>query len=204
MTNEYLDAIRHLCERMNELERRQNNLIIPGKVVALSEDHKKIKVAHGQCETPFIKWLSPCAGDVMEYRAPSVGEPCLLLNLTGGDDTGACWALCGVESTAFPFPTNNPNEHKRVYKNGTQITHDSEKNELTVIMSKGHALFKVPEKVTFDTQELHCTGLISAVDNITSQKHVIDEKSSMQDMRDDYNSHSHSNNVPPPKNNKMD
>jgi len=203
MSSEIFDAILDIYAKLNEQERRLNNLIIPGKVLALSEDKQKIKVKHGSCETPFIKWFTPYAGEVMEYRAPSVSEPCLLLNLTGGDDTGACWALCGVESTDFPFPVNNPKEHKRVYPNGTEITHNSETNELTVIMTSGQATIAAPDKITMDTQELHCTGKINAADNIHSDKDVSDRKSSMQTMRDKYNAHTHNKQMAPPNDNKM-
>lgn len=203
MNNEVYSAIRDLYAKVNEQERRLNNLIIPGKVLSLSEDNKKIKVKHGSCETPFIKWFTPYAGEVMEYRAPSVGEPCVLLNLTGGDDTSACWAICGVESTEFPFPVHNPKEHKRVYPNGTSITHNSETNELTVIMTSGKATIAAPDKITMDTQELYCTGKINADDNIHSDKDVSDNKSTMQKMRDKYNAHKHSNQVAPPNANKM-
>jgi phage baseplate assembly protein V len=191
-----IGALEKLFSGQNELERRLNNLIIPGKTFELSEDGKKVKVRHGSCETPFIKWLTPCAGEVIEYRAPSVGEQCILLNLTGGNDTGACFALFGIESTDFPLPTGKPEEHMRVYPNGTVITHNHQTNELTVIMKSGKATLKAPDKVTIDTAELVCTGKINANGDIHSDADISDKTRSMDGDRSIYNDHDHNHGTP--------
>lgn len=202
--NDYNLAFTKVFERLNELERRLNNILIPGKVIELNPENTKVKVKHGSCETPFIKWFSGAAGDISEYRAPSIGEQCLLLNLTGGDDTSACFALFGVDSLNYPLVSQNPAEHKVKYPNGTEITHNHELNELTVIMQSGTATLKAPDKVTVDTKELYCTGKINADDNIHSNADVSDKKSTMQTMRDKYNKHDHNKAVGPPTPNKME
>lgn len=127
-----LSMVEHLSKVVNEHQRRLDNIIIPGKVKSLSEDNKKIIVEHGSCETPEIKWLAPAAGDVIEYRAPSVGEQCVLLNLTGGKDTGACIALMGLTSNNFDFETANPDEHITQYPDGSKIRYNHEAKNLTL------------------------------------------------------------------------
>ena len=192
MQTEISDAFCRIFEKLNEFERRINNIIIPGKVIKLSENGKKVKVEHGSCETPYVKWLAICAGEIIEYRAPSINESCLLLNLTGGDDSTACVALFGLDSNEYTLPDCKLSEHKRIYPNGTEVTHDHKTNELTIIMSSnGAATIKAPKKITLDTELLYLTGKMHANNNIHSDKHVSDSKRSMQHDRDIYNEHDH-------------
>ena len=117
---------------LNDHQRRLDNIIIPGKVASLSEDNKRIIVKHGSCKTPEIKWLAPSAGGVTEYRAPSIGEQVILLNLKGGKDTSKCVALTGLTSADFPFAVAEPNKHIRHYPDGTVTSYDHQDKILTL------------------------------------------------------------------------
>ena len=162
-------------------------------------------VKHGSCETPYIKWLSNNAGQIRSYRAPSIGEQCLLLNLTGGDDPGACFALFGIDTQDYPLPSISPSEHKIIYPNGTVIIHNHEENTLVVDMPEGsEATVTIPTKIAINTQlallsenveiakDLHVRGEIKGDEDIT------DKHNSMDSMRDVYHSHDHSGAVGPP------
>ncbi|MGB1201260.1 MAG: phage baseplate assembly protein V [Cognaticolwellia aestuarii] len=199
------EHFRKIYALLNEYERRLNGLIIPAKVLSLSEDNKKIKAQHGSCTTPFIKWLSNYSGEIREYRAPSIGEQCLLINLTGGEDTSACVALFGIDSAQYPLPSDKPEEHKTVYPNGTVITHNHQTNKYEMTMPDGaEMVFTAPEKITFNTDkalfsndvdimnDLHVSG------EIKGDKDITDKHNSMNSMRDVYHSHDHNSNVPPP------
>jgi len=128
-----------------ELKRRLNNMIRVGKVSGWSDDHKRIKVKFGDNETPFIKWFSACAGDVAEYRLPSIGEQTVLLNVCGGDNSATSIALIGVPSDQFPLPTDNPDQILRVYPDGTRVCYDKKKHMLDVKVA-GDATVKVGGK----------------------------------------------------------
>lgn len=139
-----------LKNTVNELQRRADNQIIPGVVKSLSEDKKKIVVKHGSCETPKIKWF--CAsGEVIEYRAPSVGEQCVLLNLTGGKDTGSCIALVGFTSDNFTFETANPLEHIRQYPDGSKVRYNHQDKKLILDLA-GDANINTVGKTVIATQ----------------------------------------------------
>ncbi len=129
---EYTEQFSLQEKAISDLTRRLNNLIRVGAVSAWSENHKRIKVQCGGNETPFIKWFSACAGDVAEYRLPSIGEQVVLLNIGDGDSLATCIALIGVPSDKFPLPTSNPNEILRVYPDGTRVCYDKEKHQLDV------------------------------------------------------------------------
>lgn len=203
--SEEADVFGFVLRKLNELERRINNLIIPGCVESLSDDGQKVRVRHGSCLTPFIKWVSPHAGGISEYRAPSSGEQCLLLNLTGGDDTTACFALMGVHTNAFPLPSDSPAVHKRIYPNGTAATHDSENNTIELSMVAGVMNITIPDQVNITTklavfsQDVQIDGGLLVKGNIKSDGDVTDKHNSMDSMRDVYHGHNHDNNVPPPK-----
>ena len=129
---EYSEQLSQQEKQITELLRCLKNMIRVGKVSEWSDDHKRIKVKFGDNETPFIKWFSVCAGDVAEYRLPSIGEQAVLLNVGGGDNSSTSMALIGIPSDQFPLPTNNPDEILRVYPDGTRVCYDKKKHKLDV------------------------------------------------------------------------
>ncbi|MBD6945703.1 phage baseplate assembly protein V [Vibrio parahaemolyticus] len=144
---EYSQQFSQQEKEITELKRRLNNMIKVGKVSAWSDDHKRIKVKFGDNETPLIKWFSACAGDVAEYRLPSIGEQAVLLNVGGGDNSTTSIALIGVPSDQFPLPTNNPDEILRVYPDGTRVCYDKKKHKLDVKVA-GEANIQVDKSAT--------------------------------------------------------
>ncbi|MFH4464978.1 phage baseplate assembly protein V [Vibrio diabolicus] len=121
---EYAQQLSLQEKDITELNRRLNNMIRVGKVSAWRDDHQRIKVKFGDNETPWVKWFSECAGDVAEYRLPSIGEQAVLLNVGGGDNSTTSIALIGIPSDQFPLPTDNPDEILRVYPDGTRVCYD--------------------------------------------------------------------------------
>lgn len=130
--HEVLQSVADVHTQLNELHRRLNNLIIPGRVTQLSSDNRRVKVSHGACVTPFIHWLAPAMGEVNSYRAPSMGEQCLLLNLTGGNDTAGCVALFGIPSAQFSPTTATPTHTVTAFPDGTLARYDHKQHHLTL------------------------------------------------------------------------
>lgn len=185
-----IEQLAELETQLEDMSRRQRGLIRLGKVVKHGKGNKTIQVKHGENVTPFIKWFAACAGDVSEYRLPSINEQVVLLNFGGGDNSSMTIALIGIPSDAFPLPSDNPDETLRVYPDKTAVRYNHKEHKLTVEMAQGSAQFIVPDKVTFDTKLLHCTGDIKADGEIT------DHTRSMQDDRTIYNSHTHPHGLP--------
>nr|WP_255091636.1 phage baseplate assembly protein V [Vibrio aestuarianus] len=129
---EYSEQLSQQEKEITELKRCLKNMNRVGSVSAVNESHDRIKVKFGDNETPFIKWFSACAGDVAEYRLPSLGEQVVLINVGGGDNSTTSIALVGVPSDKFPLPTNNPDEILRVYPDGTRVCYDKKNHKLDV------------------------------------------------------------------------
>ncbi|MGI2002041.1 phage baseplate assembly protein V [Shewanella frigidimarina] len=185
-----IEKLAELESQIEDLSRCHRGLIRLGKVAGYSENHQRIKVKYGENETPFIKWFSACAGNVAEYRLPSINEQAILLNFGGGDNSSMTVALIGIPSDEFPLPSNNPDETVRVYPDDTSVRYNHKSHKLTLAMAAGEAEFVVPDKVTFNTAQLHCTG------DITSDADISDKTRSMAEDRAIYNGHDHPHGIP--------
>ena len=112
MLRGYLSPI---YDRLAELESSQESGARQGRnaiqlgTVAKVVDGRRVVMAIGKARTPAIKWFALWAGDVIEYRCPSVGEMALVLNYGSGDNNQSSIALVGIASDQFPFPVNDPN-----------------------------------------------------------------------------------------------
>lgn len=140
-----------LLARIEEIERRLRNMNVAGVVDAINPDGKSIRVKFGDRKTGWIKWIATAAGEIADYRCPSVGEQCLLLNYGGGVDSNQVWALCGVPSDAFPLPGSDP--AKRIVKYGAGV--------LETIENSGTVTTKASVKINADVPEFHGTGEVS-------------------------------------------
>lgn len=171
----YDDKISQLFERIEELERCKDNIIKPGVVSEIHPNGHSIKVSFDNNNTPWIKWFAAAAGETAEYRCPSIGEQCALLNYGGGEDSAQVWALCGVPSNLFPLPGGTPGIRVVSYPGGMKEKFDSGTGEITVT---------APSKAVFAAPELHGTGEVS------------DSVRSMSFDRTIYDDHDHNHGEP--------
>ena len=116
--------------RLQELERRIDNIIQPGRVVEIHDDGTKVRVESGQLRTPWIGWVTQAAGEIADYRCPSEGEQCLLLNYSGGENTTQCWALCGLPSERYPMPEATKGQRVTTYPDGITVLIDPDSGQV--------------------------------------------------------------------------
>lgn len=165
----YDDQFAQLIGRVEELERRVRNQIRPGKVIDIDPANALVKVAYGGgCESPWIKWFAPAAGKIREYRCPSVGEQCALINYGGGDNSTQAWALCGIWSDEFAAPGDAEHLHIIDWGGGMKLTVDTDAKTVEWSAENG---------VTFNTKKLIGTGSVE------------DAVRTMQGDRDIFNAH---------------
>lgn len=122
----YDDQHAYVLAKLEDLERRQRNIVQPGRVIAIHPDGGLIKVQYGENQTPYIRWFTPSAGGINEYRCPSIDEQCVLINHSGGNNSTQAWVLCGVWSDKYPAPTDKPHLHVVEYPDGSVVEHDTQ------------------------------------------------------------------------------
>jgi phage baseplate assembly protein V len=120
----YIDRIAELENEVNDLHRRARNQGRRGVVVAVDYGKGLCKVKHGGNTTPWIRWASASAGEVSEWRPPSVGEGCELINHGGGNDSGQSIAVPGIPTAAYPPAGSSGTQHRLTYKDGTSWQYD--------------------------------------------------------------------------------
>lgn len=97
-------AILDLIGRVNGLERQLRNLIRLGWVKSVSGSKAVIDYAPNTEDdylSPPIQWVAFEAGEVIKWRAPSIGEQVMVLNLSGGVDEAHAIALPAAYCTDF-------------------------------------------------------------------------------------------------------
>lgn len=120
----YIDRIAALEDEVDDLHRRARNQGRRGVCVAVDHDQALCRVRHGGNTTPWIKWASSAAGEVSEWRPPSIGEGCQLVSFGAGDDGAQMVAVFGLTTTAHPPAGASGTLHRFSYKDGARQSYD--------------------------------------------------------------------------------
>ncbi|NGZ18029.1 phage baseplate assembly protein V [Vibrio aestuarianus] len=126
-----MKVILEIIERLDALERKQRNLIRGGHIKSV--EGRKVVVdfdreSDDDYETPLIPWLPVVAGEVLNWRAPTVGEQVIVLNLSGGDDETNCVALPALYCNEFLPDTLDPNKTYTSFNDVFRVETDSSGN----------------------------------------------------------------------------
>ncbi|MCK2185686.1 phage baseplate assembly protein V [Halomonas getboli] len=120
----YIERIAALEDEVDDLHRRARNQGRRGVCVAVDHDQALCRVRHGGNTTPWIKWASSAAGEVSEWRPPSIGEGCQLVSYGAGDDGAQMVAVFGLATSAHPPPGASGTLHRLQYKDGARQSYD--------------------------------------------------------------------------------
>ena len=124
------------------------------------------------------------------YFILSVGEQVACLMDENSEEGG----ILGSIYTSEDIPINeSDNEFAVNFEDATYINANKETHTLTLSFPNIHIIGNITHEGTLDN-----TAGINSESNITSLADVIDKKSSMQDMRDIYNPHTHTGNLGAP------
>ncbi len=131
----YDDQHAAVLARIEELERRVRNQIQPARVIAIEDSGQRVQVQYGRNTSPYLRWFTPAAGAIKEYRCPSVDEQCALINYGGGDNSTQAWVLCGIWSDQYPAPTGQTHLHLTEYPDGSVVEHNGQTGDHTLKIS---------------------------------------------------------------------
>jgi phage baseplate assembly protein V len=116
---------------VQDLSRRMENLLRPGKILAVDHDRARARASLG--ENLFTTWLpyfARRAGNTIDWDPPEVGEQCLVL-APGGELSGG-FVLTGLYSSAHPAPAKEKNLTLRKYPDGLELSYDHASHALTI------------------------------------------------------------------------
>ncbi len=173
-----------LHEELEENNRSSANLIRLG--VVIEADKTTVDIQTGDNFAKKVPFFVLAAGRVSQYRRPTVGEQCLLINLGSGDSLNNAVALMGLPSTKFPCPTVKENEVMTDYGNGMTELYNLDSGSITCHYPGGVKIYGS----TWQDGSYKVTG------------DVTDHTRSMQADRDIYNEHDHPGILPGPEKTK--
>ncbi|HAS6054669.1 TPA: phage baseplate assembly protein V [Vibrio vulnificus] len=126
-------AVLELTHRVNGLERQLRNLIRLGRVKSVSGVKAVIDYAPNSDEdyvSPPIQWIAFEAGEVIKWRAPSIGEQVVVLNLSGGVDEAQAIALPAAYCSDFSPNDTDPRKTILSILDVFKVTSDFDGNYL--------------------------------------------------------------------------
>lgn len=188
MLGPHVEKMESLSTEVEEIRRRLQLMIRLGCVSEIHSTHQLIKVKHGDLQTPFIKWFSQSAGRVSHYRCPTVGEQALVLNFGAGNTGAQSIAIVGIDSSDFPFPSDNPDHVVTAYGDNCSETWDMKEGTLTI---KAPSLIKFDTELVQATKDVQVNNKIHADSDISSDGEVSDKVRRMSGDRDIHNAHVH-------------
>lgn len=118
-----------------ELNRRIENMILHGSIMAVDVAAYRVRVKAGNLETEWLPWFVPAAGEDRTWRAPSVGEQAFVFCPSGEPSVG--FVLCGIFSDPFPAPNNSAEVQMQHYKDNTIIQYNRETHVLNAAFCDG-------------------------------------------------------------------
>jgi phage baseplate assembly protein V len=125
------EFVMKLSDRVNELERNLRSLIRIGNVKSI--DGRKVVIDYepdsdSEYYSPPIPWVAVYAGDVLQWRAPTIGEQMIVLNLSGGMNERHCVALPAVYCDQFLPDTTDVDVMYTSFLDVFRVTTDAQGN----------------------------------------------------------------------------
>ncbi|MBA1289178.1 phage baseplate assembly protein V [Pseudomonas japonica] len=120
---------------ITELNRAVENLIRGGVIAALDAKAARCRVATGGLVTGWLPFFQPRAGEDQVWDPPSLGEQCVVLSPSGRTACGL--VLVGLFSELFPAPDTSLARHCRRYRDGAEVSYDTDTHLLTATLPSG-------------------------------------------------------------------
>jgi len=118
-----------------ETRRRLSNLVRLGTVLDVDHGRARCRVQTDGNHTDWLPWLTPRAGQTIEWSAPVIGEQVIILS-PEGVLTGAV-VVRGLYCDAFPPPSSAANIHLTVYPDGARVQYDHAAHALSAVLPGG-------------------------------------------------------------------
>lgn len=109
--------------RLQELERRLNNLLMVGTILEVDHAARKLRVENGGIRTDWLNWPTEMGRNYRRWRPLRAGQQ-VVLSSPSGDPAQA--VITGMlYSSALPSPSDNPDLDLVEFEDGTRFHYDS-------------------------------------------------------------------------------
>ncbi len=133
-------------ELINELIRILSTMIRNGKILEYDEEQDRVKVDAEGLPTPFRPYFTPSSGYRRSFKAPAVGERCLVFSPYGV--LANCYILTGIDGKEFKKPDGaNPKTELSDWPDGTRLSYNFETSTFEL---KGEKLKLAIEGIELD------------------------------------------------------
>lgn len=196
----------------SDITRLLTNMVRIGTVTEV--DGARARVRFGGNHSNWLPWCVARAGDDRDWQAPSIGEQVLLLSPSG--DPAQAVIAGSLYQALHPAPSSDPNIRTIHFVDGTTITYDKEATNLDLslagsgtvnITAAGGVTVNASGGVTINANDgmtiNAASGGVTIDGDLSVSGDITDHTSSMQDMRDIYDSHGHSPSASSPPTAKM-
>lgn len=107
-----------------ELERRVDQIVLPGVISEVQHESGLCRVSFGDRVSPLSPWIMGRCGLDKEYWHPDIGEQAIFFSPYGDGSEG--FVMVGVMSDKFPLPVEaRERRHIIEYEDGTRYMVDS-------------------------------------------------------------------------------
>lgn len=140
-----------------ELSRLLHNLVRLGTVMEIDPNRpKRVRVKSGTLETNWLRWITPRAGDTVDWDPPTIGEQVILFSPSG--DIAAALVLPAIYCDEHDAPTLDRNKTLRRFPDGAEVEYDHAEHAMRVALPDGGTVTVIaPVKIILDTPLVHCT-----------------------------------------------
>lgn len=153
-----------------ELLRRLDNIIRLGTIAEVDLTTATARVKTGGITTDFLPWLTFRAGKDKSWSAPTVGEQCVVLSVSGEFTTGVI--LVGLYTQNAP--SQSADEHIFRFDDGAEINYNTASSQLTVknckvVIVQASETIELKTPLVKATQNVEIGGNLSVKGTTSSQ-----------------------------------
>lgn len=111
------------ARRINELERRLNNLLMVGTILEVDHGARKLRVEVGEIRTAWLSWPTEMGRNYRRWRPLRKGQQVVLSSPSG--DLAQAVITGMLYSSALPSPSDNPDLDLVEFEDGARAQYDS-------------------------------------------------------------------------------
>lgn len=134
---------------LTEIFRKLANIVRIGTISDIDYDKQLVRVQIGELKTGWLKFFTLRAGAVRIWSPPSPGEQVAVISICGELKQGL--VIPSLFQNAFPAPSNSPDVHCMLFKDGASLEYNTATHALAVTLpADGTIALTAPGAITLN------------------------------------------------------